>query len=154
MASDSTANLAKTAVTRVLAYQNDGGADVGDYVSDRVYVGRAPDNPSGTYIVLRLINIEDDPEYPQGLRLEFDVEITVYGRGASKAQEVETVLDLAEEALLTWHESSAANGLTYGMRLQRETEPLDTDPEDRTLVAARSAVRCGSWPKRLSNALT
>lgn len=154
MSSDSTVNLAKTAVARILAYQNDAGADVGDYVDTRVYANRAPDNTSGTYVVVRLINIEDDPDYPAGLRIEFDVEITVFGRGANKAQEVETVLDLAEEALLTWHESSATNGLTYGMRLQRETEPVDTDPEDRTLVAARSAVRCCSWSKRLSNALT
>lgn len=143
----------KTAVARVLAYQNDAGADVGDYVSDRVYVGRAPDNTSGTYIILRQINVESDPDYP-GLRDEFDIEITVFGRGAGKAQEVETVLDLAEEALITWHESSAANGLTYGISKTRESEPVETDPEDRTLMASRALVHCASWPKRLSNALT
>lgn len=153
MGSDSTVNLVKTAIARILAYTNDGGASVGTYIGTRCYANRAPDNTSGTYIVVRLTNSEDDPELG-GLRVEFDAEITVFGRGADKAQEVETVLDLAEEALLTWHESSAANGLTYGMRIQRETEPLDTDPEDRSLVATRSAVRCCSWQKRLSNALT
>lgn len=151
MATDTTPNQIKTIVARILAYQNDAGQDVGDYVSDRVFVGAAPDSTTGTYIVLRKLRVETRDF---NLCEDYDIEITAYSRPLSKAQEVELVADLAEEALLTWHESSDALGLSYGMHVVRETEPIETDPEDRNLVAARTAVRCTSWTKRMSNALT
>lgn len=153
MSSDATSNQLKTVIARLLAYQNDAGQQLSTYIAARVYVSQAPDDTSGTYLVVRKINTELDPEVGN-LREEFDIEITGYGRPRSKEQEVELVVDLAEEALITWKESSPALGLSYGRYANRDTEEPDPDPEDRDLVKVRTLVRCASWAKRLSNALT
>lgn len=158
MSSDITGNLIKTAIARILAYTQDGGTTVTTYVgsgsSARVYVSKAPDDAQYPYVVLRKMESESDPDYPN-LREEYVIEAMCYGRPRSKEQETEQIADLVEEALLTWHESSAANGLTYGVELdKRDTEPAFPEAVDSDIVAIRVRVRCCTWSKRLSNALT
>lgn len=154
MASDTTGNLLKTIIARILAFADDSNRDVGDYVGARVYVSQAPDDVAYPYVVLQKRPAQTDPEYAN-LREEYLIEALCVGAPRSKEQETELIADLVEAALLTWHESSAALGLSFGMRTEeRSTLPPDESPFDRNIVAVRVTVRCCSWSKRLTNALT
>lgn len=153
MASDTTPSLVKTIVARILAYANDAGADVGDYLGTRVYVRRAPSPKTYPYQVVRLERRRPDPELGN-VAERFDIVLETFGRPQSTEQTCELAHDLAEEALLTWRESSAALGLSFGVGSDRESvEPTD-DPEENDLVHIRSRVECLSFTKRLSNAHT
>jgi len=159
MATDTTGDRQNTIRDRMLAFVDDAGRHIGQYVGTganaRIYHTQAPDPATYPYIVVRNSAGETDPEFAN-LFEEFDVEITVYHRPRGAAEkEAELIADLAEAAILTWHESSAALGLTYGQRRKhRETLRPDPDAEIRDLIEVELVVQCGSWPKKLTNALT
>ena len=154
MATDTTSAQLKAAIARLLAYSDDSGRDVADFVTDRLYVSQAPENAPHPYIVVRKASGATDPEYGNLLE-EFELEIDCWGRPRhSKEQETELIADLCEGAMLTWHESSAVLGLTYGMSVERETLDNEQNPELRDIVGIRLRARVACWPRRLSNALT
>jgi hypothetical protein len=158
MSSDTTSNIVKTAIARLLAYVDDAGHSIGDYVgtgaSARIFANLAPDNVAYPYIVLRKFNSETSPEYGN-LRQEYDLDVRCYGRPrGAKEQETELIADLVEGALLTWQESSTTLGLTYSHKSSRDTSEPDADPPDRDIVTVAVVVRCASWPKYVTNALT
>lgn len=151
MSSVTTEDQYKTIVSRLRAFVSDAGASINTLCSDRVYVRRAPDDCVLPYGVILKSPGETDPD-DANLREDFDVETIWFGTTQKQA---ELLADLAEGALLTWQESSATLGLSYGRYVvTRETPPADADPINRNRYATRVVIKCGSWPRRLSDALT
>lgn len=159
MSSDTTGDRLNTIRDRLLAFVDDSGRQLSTYVgvgaSARIFSSLAHDQTAYPYLVVRSSSGETDPEFAN-LRETFDVEITVYHRPRGTNQkEAELLADLAEAALLTWQESSASLGLTYGQyRKHRETLTPEPDADVRDLVEIELVVTCGSWPRKLTNALT
>jgi hypothetical protein len=76
-----------------------------------------------------------------------------HGRPRAKEIQTELLADLATEALLTWRESSAVLGLSFGRNFRRDTLPPSPDPGDRELVQVRAVIGCMSVPRYLTSAL-
>src|SRR4051794_22432420 len=96
-----TGNLLKAAIVRMLAYVSDAGDSLHVLCGDRVFVRRAPDDVAMPYVVITKRNGATDPDF-SNLREEFELECLAV---ASDPQVAELAGDLAENALLTWHES-------------------------------------------------
>lgn len=156
MSTSSKNALMATIVARIKAYVNPVafpfGVTVGTYVGDRIYRSQAPDDADVPYIVLRAINAQTDPAF-NNTRVNFDLEVMVFGRPRSAEQTVETIADLVEQALLTWRESGATLGLSFARTSLRDTLPPLPDPANRELVQVRLLIECATWPRYLTTAL-
>lgn len=132
-----------------------GGTTIGTLTSNRVIIDWAPDNTQFPCVVMRIIDWQSDASL-SNMAVTFDVEVMVYGRGRtpSTVSTVKQIADLAEQALLTWKESSATLGLTFGQFSQRDTVPPPPEPADREVFAERVLVTCQSFPRYITDALT
>jgi hypothetical protein len=154
--SDSTEAHVDAAVAHVKAYVSPTtGKTVLLLAAGRVYGGQAPPAAAYPHVVLRKTNAGADPEY-NNLREVFDLEATCIHQSRQKLSDCEAIADLIEQALLSWRESSPEIGLTFGQTSVRDTDPPDDEllPKDRDLVTVRVVVRCASWPRRLTAAMT
>lgn len=152
-----TSDMLKSVVARLLAFTDDSGNTLNTRLgANGVWIGRAPDNvftSTARWIVVRKINTQSSIDFGNTAQT-FDIEVMCYGRGAGAEQAVELDADLAEAALLTWFESGASLGITWGRQSERDTLEPPPEPYDRELVTVRIAVNCLSFPKYLTNALT
>lgn len=153
MSSTSQSAVIETIVARLLAYSF-GGTTINTLAGGRVYIDWPPDDAAFPNVLVRITNWQSDPQYGNA-RSTFDVEIMVYGRGrsATNARTVKQIADLAEQALLTWRESSSTLGLSFGRTSERETAPPPPDPFDREVMAERILVNGVSWARYLTDAI-
>lgn len=156
--SDSTTAHVDAAVEQLKAYVSPTtGETMARLVVGRVYAKQAPAGVQFPYVVVRKVNQSGDPEF-SNLREAFDIEATCVHQSRDKLDDCEAIADLAEQALLTWRESSPALGLTYGQTADRDADDvgdIDDEPllQGRDLVQIRVLVRCVSWPIRLTAAV-
>lgn len=128
MSSASTKAIIGTIRTRLLAFVPSGGVTLNTTLGGRVYANGPPEGAAFPYIVLRLVNQISD-----GLRMTADLEAMVFHRPRSKAPQAEDIADVADGALLDWH-NKTGNGLIFsGERLRDSVAPF-ADPADRELV--------------------
>lgn len=151
MSSDTTKALLQTAYDRLIAYTDNAGRKLTDYIkatSPRLYNRVAPDASPYPYIVIRLSEGVPDVEV-SNLRSAFTIEARcIHSKDDGT---IEQIADLVEEALLTWVESSATLGLTFGQSSRRESqEPLPESP-NRDLAEVTVYVTCISWATRLTS---
>jgi hypothetical protein len=145
--------LVETIVARLLAYTFDGDS-IAALTASRVYIDQPPDNTSFPCLVIRSLNQRTAAQY-NNTRKDFELEVMIYvkGRTAANARLAEQLGDLTEQALLTWVESSATLGLSFGREADRETVPPPQEPADRDIIGVRVLVQCATWPRYLTDAL-
>ena len=150
MSSDTTKALLQTVYDRLIAYTDNAARKLTDSIgilTPRLYVRIAPDAVKYPYIVLRCSEAETDIEMAN-LRNYFTIEARCVHRTDDGT--VELMADLVEEALLTWVESSSANGLTRGLSSRRESQEPLADASNRDLAEVTVYVTCVSWATRLT----
>lgn len=142
--------VAKMVVARLLAYVSPAAISVATLTGSKVYVSQAPDNTTGLYVVVRIINGQTDAQF-NNLKENFDIECMCFGRPRSAQQSVESLGTVVKQALLSWRDSSLTDGLTFGQTAQRDVLPPNPDPADRELVQVRVVVSCTTWPTYLTS---
>ena len=150
MSSDTTKALLQSANDRLLAYVDNAGRKLTDYIgldSPRLFIRIAPDACTYPYVVIRIMQSDTDTDY-SNLRAIVQIEALCVHRADDG--NVELVADLVEDALLTWRESSDTLGITFGQSSTRESREPINDPINRDLAEVALTVTCGSWEKRLT----
>jgi hypothetical protein len=144
-----TADFLQAARDRVKEFVSARGDSIGTICGERIFLRMAPDNVAMPYVVVTLDGSESDPGF-SNLKREFQLGILGV---SSDPQESELLADLGEAALLTWRNSSAAEGLMYGVRAARDTtEP--NDPALRDRCETRVVVTLAAWTQPLTSANT
>jgi hypothetical protein len=101
----------------------------------KLYLNQAPDNLTGFYGVLRLI---DAPQTGMdgGFLMRCTAELILYGRPRNQQSAVERMADVVQQAWL-WYGDTEVNGVLITDRvINRFTIPYE-EPADRELVAVR-----------------
>ena len=99
------------------------------------------------HVTVRKVNAQSDPQVMS--RENFDVEILVHHRGRPNGHRAEEIADVAEQAMLSWLDSSPSVGLTVGQSVRRDTLPMvDSVSHLREVVTVRLVVGCYAWSKR------
>ena len=143
---DGTVALLTTLRRALVEYRGTEGAAITDVVQERFYQGRAPDNPTFPYGVMRLAT-RNDGRY-HGLRLEADLEVQWYGRPWTQREALEGVADLCDQAMLLLLRN--AQGLIFSVGAMRETLPLAGAPADSETVTIRLLYTVVIWPEYLT----
>ena len=136
MSSNTTIALLQTAYDRLLAYVDAAGDTLSNHIGSgpaaRLYIRLTPDSVAYPYVVIRATEAAPDLEVGN-LREMIMIEARCVHR--SEDGTVEQMADLVEEALLTWVESSSANGLTFGNR--RGARVPSRPPRRQTAISPR-----------------
>ena len=158
ISSATTSLLAVTQAARaaLLAYANPQGAMATDIlfpdVNQGCYIGRAPDNPTYPFAVMRLNTRNAGRNH--GLRLDGSLEIQIYGKPYTQQENVNAVADLFEQAMLLWIGNAAGQGLVFSHGTQRDQLPPGPAPIDSEVVTVRLLYTLAIWPQYLTSIAT
>lgn len=141
MSTDSTANIWRQFRTRLLTYTPLSGATVGSRLGDRLYFVQAPDDAPWPHAIGRLTM---RPQGDYGDRLAGELEIQLYDRPRAKAEALEDMADVCDQAMLRY--ADAASGLTFATDRLRDTLPANLPPADREVCAIRLVYSFVVWP--------
>lgn len=144
-------DLLQAAVAHLIAFVSDRGDSIGTLCVDRVYIRSAPDTAVRPYIVLTKATSESDPEL-SNLCKDLDIDALCV---SDDPEQVELLGDLAEQAFLTWHISTPAQGLLTVSHVRRVTPELEDEPETRDRHHVVVTAECSHLaPAPLVDALT
>ena len=146
MSTTSTANIWRTVRSRILGYQPPTGATLQTRLSGRLYYVQAPDNapwPHG----IGTLRLPSSGAY-NSERLDGELELMLYDRPRSKAEALEDMADVADQAMLRYADGSS--GLVFSRERRRDTLPAFLPPADREVVAIRLVFQLVVWPLYLT----
>jgi hypothetical protein len=142
--------------TRLLSFTPTGGTTLavqlgstasGAGSDGKLYLNQAPDDVTGFWGVLRLINAPQEG-MDGGLMLRCEAELILYGQGRRYQSQVERMADTVEQAWL-WYGYAEVNGtIIAGKITNRFPIPFQT-PADRELVAIRLVLPFRTTPQFL-----
>lgn len=118
-----------------------GSTASGSMADGKIALDQAPDNISGFWGILRLIDFPQQG-FDGGFMIRGQAELTLYGRPRKVQADVERMADLVMEAWMHW--ATNASGHISAMAItNRYTIPYE-EPADRELVAVRLVLpfRC------------
>lgn len=157
MSSEATVAHVDAAVLRVRNYTSPNtGKRAATLCANRVYNAhggkyRDPETALFPQAVLAKINVNSDPQTLE--RENFDIEVLCHAQSRGKAHEAEALADLIQQALLTWRESSTADGLTFGRGYTRSKLPDVTEGALKDITTVRVVVGCSAFPKMITEAV-
>ena len=146
MSTTSTANIWRTVRSRILGYQPPSGATLQTRLGGRFYMVQAPDDADWPHAIGRL-TLPSSGAY-NGERLEGELELQIYDRPRSKAEALEDMADVADQAMLRY--ADATSGLIFSRERRRDTLPAFLPPADREVVAIRLVYQLVVWPLYLT----
>jgi hypothetical protein len=147
MSTASMADLYTLIRTRLLGFTPLVGDGLDTLLGNRLYIAQAPDDAAFPYATMRCINVNRDGAY-QGYRMSLDVEVLFYAQPRSQQQAVEGYADVADQALLGWHD--ATDGLAFNWEGSRLSLPVYTAPGDREVAGVRCVYPVKVWPSFLT----
>lgn len=143
---DSTNAVLATLRQALLEYENAEGVSAADFIADRLFQGRAPDNQDFSYASMRLNTRNDGGNH--GLRLVGSLEIQVFGRPWSQYPDLNRLADLFDQAM-TFYVANT-QGLMACYAKQRDTLPTAGSPIDSETPTIRLAYSLFIWPRYLT----
>lgn len=134
MATTSTTATEQAIRTRLLTFVPQGALpSLGVTLGTRLYIDAAPESPTYPYGVQRLTLLTGGVD--GHLRVQGQLELMLYGRGAANRQATKDAADVAVEALRDWADASA--GLIRVTDATWRALPPFPPPADRELIAVR-----------------
>ena len=145
MSTESTSSLTKQLVAAILdtAPTTTGGGTVREMIGTRIYVAHVPDNTAYPFVVVRLQSFKTDQTYSD-LRATGQLEVTVFARPRTKAEDAEELTDRILQALVGY--SNASRGFVFGTSYTRQTLPMFSEPGDKDVYALRVLFDFACWP--------
>jgi len=142
--SASTTALLVTIRTRLLSFvPMGGGSTLATLLGSRLYESQAPETATFPYGVFRLTNRLETDGFA-GMRESADLEVMFFDRPRSRAEALDLIADVADQALLSW--AQATDGITFARFRLRDTLPPAPEPMDRELVVIRQVFPVVLWP--------
>lgn len=113
----------------------------------KLYLNQAPDNITGFWGVLRLINAPQEG-MDGGLMLRCEAELILYAQGRTNQSAVERMADTVEQAWL-WYGYAEVNGTIIAGKITNRFPIPYQPPADRELVAIRLVLPFRTTPQFL-----
>jgi hypothetical protein len=146
MTTTSTANVWRQVRSRILTYQPPTGTTLQARLVGRLYHVQAPDDAPWPHAI-GVLRLRTDGAY-NGDRKEGELEVTLYDRPRSRAEALEDMADVVDQAMLRYADGS--NGLVFSREGRRDTLPAFLAPADREVCAIRLVYQLVVWPVYLT----
>ena len=136
MATESTAAIYKAIRLRLLTFEPMGGAlTLAEQLAGGVSIVVPSDTAPMSYMVIRLQNIRGSLR-ERGGRLTAECELMAFHRPRENADDLELLVDIADQAMLRWRYATGGSVLCVGVR--RDTLPPFKNDADPEVVQIRS----------------
>jgi len=135
----------------LLEFVGPNGVSLKSIIGERMYVSRAPDQPTFPFATLRLSEQQRTGEY-QGMRKTAMMEIMLVGRPWLMLEDLEHGADLVEQSLLNFHYKR--DGLIFSRSSTRDTIPPMSSPADAEVCMVRIVANVIIWPQYLTRYTT
>jgi len=147
MSTRSTSALYATVRARLLGFTPLSGDTLQTILGGRVYHAEAPQSAVMPYAVITFLDRAVDGAF-DSVRDVIMCEVQFYDAPRQQMGAIEDAADLADAALLRWHDASS--GLLFARERTRSTLPPDPDPHHRATARVRCVYPLITWPRSLT----